>query len=334
MNRRQEDIVHNLKKGSFLHKVSYIRILETHISWIILTGKYAYKLKKEVKFGKVLDFSNLRLRKKFCQKEVMLNTALCGQMYQGVVKIIKIGNKYRFVNFNDPGKSLEYAVKMMELPQKFRMDNLIHLNKVNYHELDILIATLVKFHNLTSTNARIRDFGKPKIMKSKIRENFKTLSRLTKIDPIFEDRLILFTKLNSRLFHQRIKEYRIRDIHGDLYLKNIFFLKGKFYMYDRIEFNDSLRYADVAEDVAHLAMDLQYNGRNDFQHYLISNYIKKSNDKSLINLIYFMMCYKSCVRAKVSMFRASQFTDATQKLEYISEANQHIKLANEYLELF
>jgi aminoglycoside phosphotransferase family enzyme len=334
MSVKQKDIVLHYKNVVFPHKVSHIRILETHISWIFLTGKYAYKLKKNVKFGKVLDFSSLKLRKKFCQREVIINTILCGRMYQGVVKIVKAGNKYKIVNLIEAGKPLEFAVKMLEIPQKFRMDNLVDLNKVSYDTLDIMIDTLVKFHNLARTNATIIDFGKPRFMKSKIRENFRTLSYLTKIDTIFEDKLILFIKENSRLFHQRIKETRIRDIHGDLYLKNIFFLDGKFYMYDRIEFNDSLRYADVAEDVAHLAMDLHYHRREDLQRYLISNYIRKSNDTSLMNLIYFMMCYKSCVRAKVSIFRASQLHNTKQKLKYISEANHHFKLATKYLELF
>jgi hypothetical protein len=238
------------------------------------------------------------------------------------------------VNFNEIGKPLEFAVKMLEMPQKFRMDNLVEHNKVTFGTLDVLIDRLVKFHKLARTSTTIIGFGRPRIMKSKIRENFRTLSYLTKIDTIFEDKLILFTKENSRLFHQRIKESKIKDIHGDLYLKNIFFIKGKFYIYDRIEFNDSLRYADIAEDVAHLAMDLDYHGREDLQQYVISNYMRKSNDTSLMNLIYFMMCYKSCVRAKVSIFRASQLAKASEKLKHMSDADHHFKLARKYIELF
>ena len=85
-------------------------------------------------------------------------------------------------------------------------------------------------------------------MRMKIVENFRTLTRLTTINPKFERTLISFVKNNSRLFYKRIKEGKIREIHGDLYLKNIFVIRDKFYLYDRIEFNDSLRYADVAEE--------------------------------------------------------------------------------------
>jgi aminoglycoside phosphotransferase family enzyme len=272
----QKDIVlHLKKKESFPHIVSKVRVLETYISWIFLTGKYAYKVKKQVKFGKIIDFSNLRLRKKFCQKEVSLNRQLCGRMYQGIVKIIKTDSKFKIANLKGAGNPLEFAVKMLEIPQKFRMDTLVELHRINKSELDLLVETLVNFHSHAYTNALIAKYGRPLSMRAKIKENFLTLSKLTNRGSLFESRLNLFVRDNYDLFERRIRASYIRDIHSDLYLKNIFFMNGKFIMYDRIEFNDSLRYADVSEDVAHLAMDLDYNHREDLRQYLISHYIKK-----------------------------------------------------------
>jgi aminoglycoside phosphotransferase family enzyme len=337
MTLKQKDIVlHMKKRETFPHAVSKVRIIETHISWIFLTGKYAYKVKKQIKFGKVLDFSNLRLRKKFCQKEVILNRQLCGKMYQSVVKIVKTDSKYMIVSLKGAGNPLEFAVKMLEIPQKFRMDTLVRLGRINKSEIHLLVQNLVNFHSRAYSNAVIANFGTPLNMKAKIRENFTTLSKLTKKGSLFESKLNLFVRHNYDLFARRIKESRIRDIHGDLYLKNIFFLKGEFFMYDRIEFNDSLRYADVSEDVAHLAMDLDYHQREDLLQYFISHYIRKSDDPSLINIIYFMMCYKACVGAKVSLFRASQLTDRNkiQKLKYMDEAQRLFRIARKYVGLF
>jgi aminoglycoside phosphotransferase family enzyme len=332
---KQIDIALHLKeKGAFPHRVSTVRVLETHISWVLLTGKYVYKVKKEVQFGRILDFSTLSLRKYFCQKEVMLNRPLCGKMYQGVVKIVKIDHKYKIVNLNACGKPLEFAVKMLEIPQRFRMDNLLRLRRINIRVLDLLVENIVAFHRRACTTDTIAKFGRPHIMKSKIRENFATLSEFTKIDSIFEKRLNQFVRNNSELFARRIEASRIRDIHGDLYMRNIFFFKGRFYMYDRIEFNDSLRYADVAEDVSHLAMDLDYHRRQDLRCYLINHYIRKSNDTTLINIIYFMMCYKACIRAKVSIFRATEVGNENERLECMTEAQSLLKLARKYLELF
>src|ERR687886_2093423 len=89
INPMQQKIVAGLQaKSSYPHKISRkIKLEETHISWIFLTGSYAYKIKKDLKFGKVLDFSTLRLRKRFCQKEVRINRILCSDMYKGIVKV-------------------------------------------------------------------------------------------------------------------------------------------------------------------------------------------------------------------------------------------------------
>ena len=155
-----------LREDAYNHKVHKIMVEETHISWVILTGVYAYKIKKDLKFGEVLDFSKLQLRRTACQREVMLNKILCTDMYKGVVKvIISDKNNYRksnkdlklqFVDLNHKSKALEYAVKMKEIPQKFRMDNLIAANKVSLRTIEKLAHTLVKFHRATPTNTTIR----------------------------------------------------------------------------------------------------------------------------------------------------------------------------------
>ncbi len=322
------------KETAFPHAISYVKIIETHISWIILTRRFVYKIKKPVRFGNVLDFSNKGLRKKFCQKELKLNKNLCGSMYLSVVKIIKKNSDYKLVSLDKKVTALEYALKMKEFPQKSRLDNILKLNRLNKHILDLLIDNLVKFHITAPMNATISEYGKRQIMRSKIRENFLTISKIGKVDGMFEKKLNLFVKNNNDLFYLRRKDHRVRDIHGDLYLKNIFYVGGKFYMYDRIEFNDSLRYADIAEDVAHLAMDIHYHQREDLQVYFIRNYINKSKDTNLIRIIYFMMCFKACVRAKVSLFSSTQCSDKSQKMGHINEAKDHLSLAKKYLTMF
>jgi aminoglycoside phosphotransferase family enzyme len=330
-------------KDAYPHKVSKVAVEETHISWVILTGQFAYKIKKELRFGHILDFSTLSLRKKFCQKEVDINTALCRDMYMGVVKIVKQKREQdgiKVVDLKSKGKALEYAVKMLEIPQKFRMDNLLQEGKVNLDTIDKLTSILVEFHRSTPTNRKIMSFGRPEFMKRKVYENFTTLSRLTTIDPKFERALDLFIKNKRNLFLERIKDEKIRDIHGDLYLKNVFIVpdNNKFYLYDRIEFNDSLRYADVAEDVAHLAMDLDFHGRCNLRKHLISAYMLQGKDASLENIVYFLMCYKACVRVKVSLFRVKGLdktnSDDRKKIEHVEdEARKHLELAESYLEL-
>jgi aminoglycoside phosphotransferase family enzyme len=339
----QQKLVFALRhKNAYPHKISNkIKVQETHISWVFLTGLYAYKIKKALKFGKVIDFSTLQKRRKTCHKELMLNKVLCGDMYIEVVKIIKEENngssssssRFKIVDLEQHGKAVEYSLKMRQMPHKCRMDNLITEGKVGLKTIAKLTETLVKFHHLTPTNDTIKNFGQPKFLKRKIAENFQTLAKLKTVDNNkFEKKLYSFIKNNVLLFYNRIEENRIRDIHGDLYLANIFIKKNRFYLYDRIEFNDFLRYADVAEDVAHLSMDLDYHKRDDLRRYFISRYITKSNDHNLSRLVYFFMCYKACVRAKVSFFRAKNERFRNKKMKYVRESEDHLKLAESYLE--
>lgn len=355
LNMKQPEIISLLlREDAYNHKVPKFRVQETHVSWVILTGIYAYKIKKELKFGKVLDFSKLQLRRKACQKEVMLNKILCNDMYKGVVKVVRSDNninnnymnnhkdvKLQFVDLNHRSKAIEYAVKMKEIPQKFRMDNLVAANKVSLKMIEKLAHTLVEFHRATPTNTTIRHFGRPKFMKAKVLENFETLRKLYDNDDdynntiditMLEKKLISFIENNNPLFHQRIIENKIRDIHGDLYMKNIFIVQqNKFYLYDRIEFNDSLRYADVAEDVAHICMDLNYQKKSHLKRHFLFSYIEKSNDFQLNLLVYFLMCYKACVRAKVCFFKATNERNKKQKDMFLRESDDHLKIAKSYL---
>jgi aminoglycoside phosphotransferase family enzyme len=335
-------------RDAYRHEVSKITLEETHISWVILTGQFAYKIKKELKFGQILDFSTLSLRKKFCQKEVDINKVLCGDMYMAVAKIVKQKKRgqdeeggLRIVDLKSKGKALEYAVKMVEIPQKFRMDKLLQEGRVTSDTISRLTSILVRFHRLTPTNRKIKDFGRSEFMKRKVEENFATLSKFASINQKFEKSLGLFIHNKRSLFLQRIRDDKVRDIHGDLYLKNIFIMPdNRFYLYDRIEFNDSLRYADVAEDVAHLAMDLDFYRRTDLRKLLISEYILQGKDTSLEDIVYFLMCYKACLRVKVSLFRAKGLEKTTNSDEdrkeidlAEEEAKRHLQLAESYSEL-
>src|SRR5579884_1750238 len=92
--KRQNEVIQFLNtKSAYAHDVERIKMIETHISWIFLTGRYTYKAKKALRFGKILDFSTLYLRKKYCKKEVDLNRFLCGNMYQGVIKVVRSNGK-------------------------------------------------------------------------------------------------------------------------------------------------------------------------------------------------------------------------------------------------
>jgi aminoglycoside phosphotransferase family enzyme len=86
-------------------------------------------------------------------------------------------------------------------------------------------------------------------------------------------------------------------------------------------------------------VDLDYHGRRDLRKYFISTYVQQGKDTSLEDIIYFLMCYKACLRARVSLFRAKSMNgikilkDNMNKMKQAKkEANIHLQLADSYLE--
>jgi aminoglycoside phosphotransferase family enzyme len=155
-----------LSKLAYPHRVSTIQTENTHISWIFLAGPYAYKIKKQVKFGRVLDFSTLSLRKKYCYKEVELNRKLCKDMYHGVVRIITVPDKNdnRTViadSHTRTGRVMEYAVKMENIASEYRMDKLLTAHRIKLENIGKIASILNNFHSRTSTNEEIQKYGQP-----------------------------------------------------------------------------------------------------------------------------------------------------------------------------
>ena len=102
-----------LKPGVFDHPTKNIELIETHISWVILTGDFAYKIKKPVDFG-FLDFSTLEKRHQCCKQELQLNSRLAPDIYLDVITITGTSEEPRI---SGSGKVFEYAVKMTQFPQ-------------------------------------------------------------------------------------------------------------------------------------------------------------------------------------------------------------------------
>jgi aminoglycoside phosphotransferase family enzyme len=213
------------------------------------------------------------------------------------------------------------------------MDRLLIAHRISLENIRKIAFILSSFHSRTLTNREIQKYGQPQYMRYKIKENFRTLAKLKYPASRAESKLINFVNSNLKFLLSRIRDKKIRDIHGDLYLKNIFIVNDrKYYLYDRVEFNDSLRYADVTEDVAHLSMDLEYHNHKDFQSYFVRTYMLRSKDQNIERILNFLICYKAFMRAKVSLFQAGFEGTKTRKYRLNKEADSHLALGQKYLE--
>ncbi len=311
-------------------KPEKVELLQTQISFIFLAGDFVYKLKKPVDFG-FLDFTTLEKRRFFCQQEVELNRRLCPEIYLGVISLVR--NRENF-SLGGEGEVADYLVKMRRLPQEHTMDRLLHQNKVSPQMLERLAQKLSDFHRQART---IRSgFGDLETCRFNAEENFAqteryvglvlTLGRFEHIRSYTRS----FLERNAGLFEQRVREGRVKDCHGDLHLAHICFTNG-ICIFDCIEFNERFRYLDVANEIAFLAMDLDYHGRPDLSHYFVQHYVNLSGDWELEKLLNFYKCYRAYVRGKVESFKLDDpHVPREEKGEALERAREYFELAESY----
>jgi hypothetical protein len=252
-------------------------------------------------------------------------------MYLEVVPI----NKSNVIKIKGEGEAIEYAVKMKRMPQERMMSKLLEENKVDDKLIDRIAKIIAEFHSKAETNRRISEFGSLAI-ETNWKENFeqteefvgKTIS--TEDFKLTRERVEAFMKRNVSLFEKRMAEGRVRDCHGDIHSGNIFVTDG-IYIFDAIEFNERIRYTDVAADVAFLAMDLDFRERADLSDFLVDRYVKYSGDQELTKLLPFYKCYRAYVRGKVISFKLEDpNVDSQEKRAAMKEAKKYFKLATAY----
>ncbi len=313
-----------------------VKFIETHISLLFLTGNHVYKVKKPVDFG-FLDFTSLEKRKYFCEQEVKLNRRLSPDIYLGVAKITRDGDK---ILFDGRGEVEEYAVKMKQIPEELLMDKLLEKGRVNREMMEALSEKLVRFYSSAETNETIKSFGRPERVKQDTDENFEQTQKYVNVvipKDVLEkvrSKTNEFFETRQKLFQKRIVSERIRDCHGDLRLEHIFW-RDEISIFDCIEFNQRFRYTDVAADIGFLAMDLDYHGREDLSEHLIQAYIEKSGDQELLSMLDFYKCYRAYVRGKVESFRLDDpHIPEKEKREALKRAQKYFDLAWRYAQKF
>ncbi len=318
--------------------VSSVEIIQTHISCVVLTGAYAYKIKKPVNFG-FLDFSTLEKRKFYCEEEIRLNKRLCPNIYIGVVPITQTKNT---LQLNGTGKTIEYVVKMKQFPQNQIMTHLLKDEKIDEEIIDKICSRLVEFYTLEQPTTEIASYGKAEVIQHNIDENFEQTKSVVGIT-IPQETYDFLKNANNTFFSQkkdvfdtRIQQGYIRDCHGDLHSGNIVITdKNEIHIFDCIEFNKRFRFIDVASDIGFLAMDLDYQNHPYLASFLIRNYVEKSGDTSIYNVLNFYKSYRAYVRGKVTGFQLndSQIPEMKKK-ELLTTAKKYFRLSQYYALLF
>jgi uncharacterized protein len=284
-----------------------VRSIQTHISWVFIAPPFVYKVKKAVNLG-FLDFSTLEKRHHFCQREIELNRRLCPETYLGVIPIYKSGTSFSFDAEKE--KIAEYSVKMRELPHAWFLSELLAKGAVGEAEINRVIARLHLFYESEDPSPEIEEWGRPEKLKISTDENFAQVEPFLgkTISPLAFDAIRFFTNnfyaANKSLFAERIKQRRIRDCHGDLHLDHVHLTSEAVTIFDCIEFNDRFRFIDIANDLAFLAMDFDFERAHKLGDLFLRNAAREFGDSGLLKLADFYKCYRAFVRGKVESIEA------------------------------
>lgn len=338
MLKQTKEMLESLNKPeSYDSPVREIRLIQTHISWVFLTGDFVYKIKKPVDFG-FLDFTTLEKRKKFCMKELEINRMFSPEIYLDVLPVNKLNHS---IKINGPGETIDYAIKMKQLPQENLMNELLDKNLIQTNIIENIVDILIGFYSKTQTFRDPHSIGSLETVKFNWRENFKQTRAFIgktidqKTFEFIEGKVPEFLEKNRGLFSKRLREGKIKWCHGDLHSGNIFVVDSKVYIFDAIEFNERFACSDIANDIAFLSMDLDFRRRTYLSDYFIKKYIEKSGDSEIEKLLDFYKCYRAYVRGKVLGFRIDDPNiPDSEKNEAKHSASIYFQLANEYANKF
>lgn len=330
---REEIIRFLANRNSYEHKPEKVEHIQTHASDIFIADQYVYKIKKPVNFG-FLDFSTLHRREFFCEREVELNRRLCDDIYLGVERICKRNGDYCF---NGEGGTLEVAVKMRRLDDKYFLKNILRDGKAEKDHFIRVIDKLEDFYKGQEVSDEVLERGKPGHIMESVDDNVKSSSDFigntisapaySTIDSFNE----LFFRDGEELFLSRMEEGFIKDCHGDLHLEHINICPDRICIYDCIEFNDTFREIDIASDIAFLAMDLDFNDHPGFSDLCVHEISVRMNDSRIYELLDFYKCYRAFVRGKVESIKSCEDEVPEDERKVSREkASKYFRLALRY----
>lgn len=326
-----------MNSGSLPGSQNQAEMKETHISWIILTDHYAFKIKRPVKYS-FLDFSSLENRRHYCHEELKLNQRLAPDMYLTVLPVT--GDMLNKTPAGNRSKIIDYAVQMKRMDNKREMDNMLKTDKVSDKHIIKLAEKIAWFHQNTNViNKRLDTAGFQetyKDIKSVIPYlKKKNMMRMIRVIEQGINKSKSFLTDREDFLNNRIKKGFHRDCHGDLNSRNIFVYDDPV-IFDCIEFNKEYRHIDVLNDIAFLCVDLDYFGKIHFSELFYKKYLEHSgfeDNADTRQLFTYYKSYRADVRAKVTLISASKTEDDKETKVLVNDAAKYLELMKTYTDL-
>ena len=298
-----------LRTGAYPHTVRAIKVITTHISWVLLTGDFAYKIKRPVRYPFV-DLSTQGQREFLCHEELRLNRRFAPEMYLEVCPITLVDGE---AQVGGTGPVVEHAVKMRQFPETEQLDRLLDEARIAPSEMRSFGAELARIHDGLPRASVTQDWGHPAAAGAVIIENLEECARSAETAwgpdadvQTLRDPLLAQIEASARLLSQRFVDGRVRECHGDLHASNLVRTERGLVAFDCLEFDPALRWIDVADEAAFLLADLEASHADLHAHAFLGGYLDQSGDFQACRVLNLYKAHRGLVRAKVLALNSAE----------------------------
>lgn len=317
------------RAGAYPEPTARVEAIETHMSWVFLTDRHAYKLKKPVRHA-FLDFSTLAARKTHCEEELRLNRRLAPEVYLDVVPLT--ADAAGRLAVAGAGEAAEWLVRMRRLPSESMLDVAIERGGVRDAQIAALAAVLAAFYRSLPPIAMPPGQYRDRLVRDIEACRAELGDRLHGLPgdsfAATADTLVAFAAREADLLAARLAAGRIVEGHGDLRPEHVCLLERPVVI-DCLEFNRDFRVLDVADELAYLAMECARLGAPGVGDAILAACCERIGEGVPPRLLHFYRGYRALVRAKIATWHTRDA--APEALDKWRErARQYLALAARY----
>lgn len=323
-----------LEPAAYPHAVhGAVRLIETHISWVFLTGEFAYKVKRPVCFPFV-DLRSPERRAFFCAEELRLNLRFAPELYVRVCRIARDGGRTRI---DGAGELIDHAVCMRQFRVADELAALLAGGALDSAALAVFGRELAQAHEALPRCAADQPFGRAASVGALLARNLEECAQAAEplgsaaairdLGPACRAR----SAAAERWLESRRNAGRVRECHGDLHAGNIARYRGRLLAFDCLEFEPAFRWIDVAEEIACLYMDLLARRSDAHAQAFLGGWLFESGDYGACRLLPLYGAHRALVRAKVAALRAADAADPPARAASGAEHGRYLECARELL---
>jgi aminoglycoside phosphotransferase family enzyme/predicted kinase len=295
-----------LTAEAYPHPVRAVELVETHVSWILLTGEFAYKIKRPVHYP-FIDMRQLERRAYLCREELRLNRRFAPELY---LEVCAITSRAGVASISGGGEIIEYAVRMREFDREAELDRLLSRSAIEPAELEAFGCTLADIHAGLPIAGASEPWGQAAQTRALVLANLTECVQLGVLQPGSAELSSLLASLHGALLRvepcltSRRADGRVRECHGDLHSRNIVRLGKRLTAFDCMEFEPAFRWIDVADEVALLLADLDTRGYGGHASAFLQGYLAQCGDYQACRVLSVYRAHRALVRAKVAQMHS------------------------------